>query len=243
MYQTIFDSMNKINLLCFPFAGGNKYSYNQYKEVAGAELNLITYELPGRGERYLERLLIDTDSIVEDILPRIQHAIKQPYAIYGHSMGTLIGYLVTKAIIANELNPPMHLFLTGSGSPTTREHCRPYHRLPREKFINVVKKLGGIEEELAENKDLLNLYEPILRADFRAVETYLHDPSPMLDRNISVMLGQQDKVTMQQALDWQQVTTGQISVTKFTGGHFFIFNHEKEIVRLIKERCGALQHH
>src|SRR5687768_2395386 len=105
--------MDIINVYCLPFAGGNRYSYQGYVKVAPPFLNIIPIELPGRGSRIKENLVPDLDLMVDDVYAQIKGDLDQPYAIYGHSMGGLLTYLLTKKIRENGHPAPLHLFLTG----------------------------------------------------------------------------------------------------------------------------------
>src|SRR4051794_37934122 len=105
--------MKKINLFCLPFAGGSRYSYISFANCAPENICVIPIELPGRGSRFRETLLTNMDSVVTDIFQQIKDRLDEPYGIYGHSMGTLSGYLLTKKIIQKNLNKPIHLFFTG----------------------------------------------------------------------------------------------------------------------------------
>ncbi len=84
--------MNKMNMICLPFAGGNVYSYQGYEKLAPASLNVIPLELPGRGARIREKLLKNLDEMVDDVFKQAKPYLNQkPYMIYGHSMGTFWG--------------------------------------------------------------------------------------------------------------------------------------------------------
>ncbi len=43
----------KLNVFFLPFAGGNKYSYRDFKEKAPSFINIISLEYPGRGAKKL----------------------------------------------------------------------------------------------------------------------------------------------------------------------------------------------
>src|SRR5690606_40893251 len=95
-----------------------------------------------------------------------------PYAIYGHSLGSLLTYLVTIRIIREGLNKPVHLFVSGRGGPSIPRKEPPTSELPRPAFINKLRELGGFPDDLLNDEDVMNFFEPILRSDFRGVETY-----------------------------------------------------------------------
>lgn len=224
------------DLVCFPFAGGSKYCYSPLKDLAGDKINFITCELPGRGERSMERLLTDMSSMVRDLVTQIQGKITGPYAIFGHSMGAMLACLVAREMRRRNLRRPVHLFLTGCGRPKQELDRDPFHTLPKDEFIRTVKDLGGINDDLLDSKELFEFYEPILRADFQAIETYVWRRAEPLDIDMSVAIGTEDVVTNEEAMEWQEETKGEVTVERMTGDHFFIFSHSYRIMDLIAEK-------
>lgn len=227
--------MMKFNLFCVHYAGGSRYSYNMYTEHAPEFINIIPVELPGRGTRVKEALLTDIEAMAADIFRQIKDRLQQPYAIYGHSLGAILCYLVTIKIVENKLNQPVHLFVSGRGGPSVVRNGPFTSELPREAFIDKVKELGGLPNELLQDDYIMNFFEPILRSDFKGVEQYKYKGPFMLNIPVTVMIGQDEKVSYADALEWRKETSKEVAVKVFPGKHFFIFNYPREIVHIIAD--------
>jgi surfactin synthase thioesterase subunit len=226
--------MNKVNLYCFPFAGGSKYSYGGYIRAAPAFLNIVPVEIPGRGMRANEPLLTRLERIADDIFEQIKDQLNdQQYGLYGHSMGALLGYLVTKKIVQAQLRQPLHLFFTGCIAPSLTYRDLVDHSLPKAEFFERVKELGGSTDEIWSNEDLMTFFEPILRADFEAVASYRYTPSVPFSIPVSIVIGKEEKASYDEAMAWQKETTEPVEVKQLPGNHFFIFEHEQEILKMI----------
>ncbi|MEO1054745.1 MAG: thioesterase domain-containing protein [Bacteroidota bacterium] len=228
--------MNKINLICLPYAGASKYAYNDFKQYTPEYIELVPTELPGRGSRYTERLLKDMDTIVDDIFLQVKGHVNVPYAIYGHSMGTLLGYLLVRRIISEGLPEPILLFCTGRGGPSVEMELPHRHTLSKDDFKEEIRDLGGSPDEILEDEDLMEFFEPILRADFEAIETYEHTPGEPFDIPITAIIGDREKATYEEAQEWKKVTQGDVDIRIFPGKHFFIFNNTREIIKLITQK-------
>ncbi len=86
----------------------------------------------------------------------------------------------------------------------------------------------------------MQLFLPILRADFAVLETYVYAPTPPLKCPISVFGGLQDnKVTVEELEAWREQTSNYFSLNMLPGNHFFI--HEN-LSLLIECLCEQLQH-
>ena len=232
--------MNKANLICFPHAGGSKFSYNRFIGVASGGLNIIPVELPGRGARIHEKLIENAYHMVDDVFEQIEPkiALDVPYAIYGHSMGALIGYLITRRIARESMPMPIHLFFSGAKPPFTLEEEPPVHLFKREELIDQLRRLGGIPDRILNNENLIRFLEPIVRADFRVIRTYQHHPEQPFNVPITVIIGTHENISRQQALLWQKETVKKTEVKFFEGDHFFIFDHAKEIMKLVDQRIN-----
>jgi surfactin synthase thioesterase subunit len=91
---------------------------------------------------------------------------------------------------------------------------------------------------LLDDPDAMEFFEPILRADFQAFETYCYEQSDPLDIPIWVAIGTDEEATYEKAIAWQFETKREVEVVQFPGNHFFIFEHEREIVEIIANKLG-----
>ena len=229
-----------VNLFCFPFAGGNKYSYRELADYCPPAIQLIPVELPGRGARFREPPLTELYSIIDDLFGQIRDQLQPPYAFYGHSMGTWVSYLLTKKILQVNLPPPSHLFLTGCAAPSVPIREVPRHQLPKAEFIEKLRSYGGSPEEVLNDSSLMDFFEPILRADFQALETYAYQATSPFSIPVSIIIGTEDRVTYEDALAWQRETTEPVEIRQFPGDHFFIFGYKAEIMKIMVRKLMAV---
>jgi len=228
-----------MNLYCFPFAGGNAYSYRGLGESLGRVV-VTTFELPGRGRRFREPSLHDLDAMVEDLYRQVRPGLRRPYAFYGHSLGASLAYLLTRRTIAEGDLPPRYLFVSGQKGPAVgKDETR--HLLPKEAFRDMLIDLGGCPPEILAEPELFDLFEPVLRADIAALATRRYEAADPLDVPIQVMTGRGDDVSEQDAMQWQRETTREIRLAQFPGGHFFIHQHWSEIRRLMSWCLASIE--
>jgi surfactin synthase thioesterase subunit len=226
--------MEKINLICFPYAGASVYSYISLMKAFPAFINPIPIELPGRGKRIADCLITEMAPAIDECFKQIEVFMHKPYAFYGHSMGALFAFLLSRRIFSNDKLPkPLHLFLSGAGSPGHRKKGVIRHLLPRDQFIQEIKNMGGTPHAIFEDEGLLNFYEPILRADFSIIENYKYQKEKKLPVPISVFIGTNDEEAKENATLWKEETSNEFSLLEFTGNHFFIFEHLEEMTKTI----------
>lgn len=95
-----------------------------------------------------------------------------------------------------------------------------------------------------EDKELLQLYLPILRSDFKIVETYRYtEPVHKISCGINAFTGKQDRSLMKSEVkEWRKHTTGPFILHEFDGGHFFLHDYPQQIVNLISYSAAVASH-
>lgn len=228
--------MTKTKLFCFPYAGGSTVIFNNWKQYIDPSIELEPIELAGRGKRINEPLYNGVNDVVDDVFNLMNHKINNtPYALFGHSMGGMISYELAQKIKRNNLPSPIHIFFSGRSAPhVKREEDEKYHLMSEEKFKNEIIDLGGTPPEFFNHPELMEVFLPLLKSDFKLAETDLYKGEiEPLNCNITVFLGKEENLTAEQCDGWKKHTKGLCSIHYFEGNHFFINNETKQIVKFI----------
>lgn len=228
--------MSSIKLFCFPYAGGSAQVFKPWRRYLHEQIELIPVELAGRGIRMGETLYRDTDDAVTDIIRTIQPMIAQgPYALFGHSMGCKIVYELLHRINAKGLPAPQQAFFSGRSAPhLTETATQQLHLLDDNDFLQTIRDFGGTPPEFFDHPDLLHLFLPVLRNDFRLSETgnTTEDILPFA-QDIAVLAGRGDPHMYGDIEEWKKYTHAQCHIYEFDGGHFFLQHKIPEITALI----------
>lgn len=180
-------------------------------------------ELPGRGTRLKEPPFTRLSPLVQAIAHAILPHLDKPFAFFGHSMGALVSFELTRLLRRNYSRSPVHLFVSASRAPQVPDPDPPIHALPEPEFLEELRCLNGTPKEVLENTELMQLLLPILRADFAVIETYVYAPEPAQDFPITAFGGLQDREVSCDALEaWREQTSASFSLQMLPGNHFFI---------------------
>lgn len=220
-----------MKIIAFPFAGGNMYSYDFLKPfLKKYNVDLKVFEYAGRGSRYQEKLATSVDEIAKDLYAKTVSYINknEQYVIYGHSMGALIAYTVCHKLEEHDLNNPLRLIVSGRKAPSVNDK-KKIADYPSKEFWKEVIEFGGIPKEMQKEKALLKFFEPILKADFKAVEEYEHQVIKPLTTSLDVMYAESELDHELDFLNWQKETIQPLKIKSYKGDHFFIYEHAKEI--------------
>lgn len=216
--------MIKKQLFMLPFAGGNVYSFNFLKQQIPSSVEVIVLELPGRGKRIAENLLTNKKDVVGDYVRQIKQSRKNvPYAIYGHSMGAIIGLSVTNEMEAIG-DDPVELIVSGNAGPGTGEN-KDRHLMDDFQFKNELIELGGVPQEVLDTPELFEFFAPIIRADFEVLEKNPIKPESIKLRTpVKVIMGSEE-CTVMDIENWKKYTTSNCTCKVVEGNHFFIHKH------------------
>ncbi|WP_166923742.1 thioesterase II family protein [Flavobacterium poyangense] len=230
-----------MQLFLLHFAGGNCYSYDFLKKKLKAkDFSVYALELPGRGKRYNENLLLNKKEAIQDYVKQIKNLRnKEPYIIYGHSMGATLGFSVVREM-EQEKDAPLQLIVTGNAGPGLKvfeendtKIKKDRYTLPDPEFKTVLRELGGIPEEVLENQELFDFFSPIIRADFQVLETGgFIEQNTKIDCPIHAIMGDSEK-RAHRIDNWKKYTTANFKSQILPGNHFFIHDHPEEIASIL----------
>lgn len=229
--------MDKIKLFCLPYAGGSATLYRQWINMLDNSIELRPVELKGRGSRFNESFYNGFQDAVDDIFEIIKPEIENSqYALFGHSMGSLIVFDLLKKIRSCKCNQPLNVFFSGRYPPHISKN-KMLHLLPDEEFKKAIIDWGGTPAEVFEDRMLRETYVPVIRSDFKMIETRGHVPdSEPYNFDITILCGTVDEiVSLDEAAQWKDYTAKECNYFYFEGGHFFINEKTEEVVSAVNK--------
>ncbi len=95
--------------------------------------------------------------------------------------------------------------------------------MPDPEFISKLSSYNGIPISLLENTDVLDLFIPMIRADFTISETYVYSDEPPLSCPITAFGGISDPYVFEEEISsWKSHTDNKFKYYLFKGDHFFL---------------------
>jgi surfactin synthase thioesterase subunit len=221
-------------LICFPHAGGSASYFSPLSDMLKSRLQVLAVQYPGRQDRLHERRLSTIDEFVDGAFTALEPVMKQPIALFGHSMGAMIAFEVTTRMKRRLDAAPVTLFVSGRRAPSRyREEENVYLRDDKG-LIAELKGLSGTDMRVLDDPDVLSMVLPSMRSDYTAVETYRYQPGPKLDCPIVGLVGDEDpKADLDEVQAWQDHTSGRFQLHRFSGGHFYLADHRRTVADII----------
>ncbi len=152
-----------IVFLCFPHAGGGASFYNSWKGCFEDNIKLCPIQLPGREDRFAEEPIKSVDIVTDEVVRSLMN-IDNKLVLFGHSMGTKMLYEVEKEL--EKRGRASELVIVSACAPPHMPDKFPISHLPDDQFILELMKYNGIPQSMAQQKEVLDLFLPMLRSDF-----------------------------------------------------------------------------
>jgi surfactin synthase thioesterase subunit len=220
-------------LVCFPYAGSSAACYRAWSPMLPEHL-VIGVELPGHGARLAEPVTEHLEEVADSVLPHVLRLPADRLILFGHSMGGLLAYEVTRRLEAAG-RAPEWLVVSGTGAPHLPRCIPPVRHLATEEFLPAAVRLGLADPALAESAELARIFGPVLRADLILAESHAHRPGVPLVTPATVLGGTADPYVPQDDLHaWRALTAHAPDVKLLPGGHMFIEEHRAEVLAIIR---------
>ncbi|MEO1401188.1 MAG: alpha/beta fold hydrolase [Cyanobacteria bacterium J06635_1] len=228
------ESQAQLRLICFPHAGGGASFFQPWTKLLPADIALCPIQLPGREHRQTESPLTQVREVIQALLPQLKPSLEKPFALFGHSMGALLAFELTRELRRRGWPLPKQLLVSGYRAPQLPDLAMPIHHLPDPKFIAALQKFQGMPRALLQVPEQLDPYLPQLRADFRLLETYVYTHEAPLDCPISAFGGVSDPIVSHDALmAWREQTSCDFHLQTFPGDHFFLQAAPQALIKAI----------
>jgi surfactin synthase thioesterase subunit len=228
-----------IALFCLPHAGAGASMYWEWAPLLAPDVDVVPIQLPGRESRYKELPRRSAFDLTAELIEPLADRVGLNFALFGHSMGALLGYELAWALAARG-TPPRHLFVSGHLAPHLEPARRDTHLLPDPELLAVIEELEGTSAEVLAHPELVRLMLPVMRADLEVCESYSHLHESALPVPITALGGLSDpRVSVKEMRAWQYVTSADFEAKFFPGGHFYLHTLRDEVIAALLARLSG----
>ena len=234
--------MEKIQLICLPFAGAGASFFNEWKGIDDS-LDIRAMQLPGREKRFLDPPHVDARIAVDEFIATLvkQDDIRVPSVIFGHSLGAVLAFELARRW---EVVAPETLFgviVSGSPAPSTPRESRASVIADDDAFVAKVTEFSGYSHEAMTDPMMRELLLPTLRADVVLHENYKASPHEALSTPILALRGAADElVSRTQVEAWEAASSALVRYDELPGGHMYFIDATRPLIDRIARFGRAL---
>ena len=226
-----------MRLYCLPHAGGSAATYRGWTGRLGP-VAVCPLQPPGRDTRLRDAPHTRMAPLVAELADAVLADTSLPYAVYGHSLGALVGFELLREIDRRGGPAPAHFAVSGAPAP----HLSGSDGTPRvtgmgdPEVIELLRTLGGTPEQLLADPTVLRMILPPFRADFAVKESYGYAPGPPLDVPITALAASADpRASVEAVAAWREHTTRGFTLHRLAGGHFAVLQQPYVTQELLRQ--------
>jgi surfactin synthase thioesterase subunit len=227
-----------VRLYCLPHAGGAASAFRAWiGRLHGVAVRPL--QPPGRETRKRDTAHTDIAALAAELADVVlADAEDQPYAVYGHSLGALVGFELLHRIRRIGGRPPTHFLLSACRAPhlfapdalTTADRD-----MSQERIVAWLRSLGGTPESFLSDPRVLAMILPPVRADLSVMLSYRYEPLPPLDVPITSVAATDDPRANPEAMGaWRDQTVGRFELHTLSGGHFAVFEQAEATLEIVR---------
>ena len=226
----------ELRLFCFAYAGGGASVFANWHKFLPSNVEVVAIQLPGRENRFSEAPLADLDAVLAQIVDTVGSRLDKPYLLFGHSLGGLIAYELTRRFAVQARRLPQAIVVSGKRAVQMPSRRAALSSLPDREFVSEIANYNGTPSDILDNPELMQLILPRLRADASLFDNYVYRASGPLPCPIVAFGGDHDDhVNHAEILGWEMHTSSSFSHRFFDGDHFFLHSHQAEMMRAMSE--------
>ncbi|UYH51621.1 thioesterase domain-containing protein [Candidatus Kirkpatrickella diaphorinae] len=212
-----------LTVIMCPHAGVGIGAFRQWRHVTSPALDIAMVTYPGRDHRMDDPLTYDVTALADEVAGALLHAgfKNRRIILAGHSMGAQIAFETCLRLEAAGRSPDL-LVLSGCHAP----HLAPRTKLSGHddaKFLELLVAIGGCNDMVKNNPLVLEIFMPMLRADFSATESYGRDDMKRLIQTPTMLMSGEDdqEALVTEVLAWTPWLHSLVRSVTFPGDHFY----------------------
>jgi surfactin synthase thioesterase subunit len=212
-----------VRLVCFPHAGGSASYFRPLFGVLAEDIDPVALQYPGRQDRRGEPVAGSVGELADAIVAVLGTGLlEHPTVFFGHSMGATVAFEVVRRYEREHGAAPLGLIASGRRAPSIAR-TEILHTAPDALMLREMRLLKGTDAQLLGDPEIRAMILPVIRADYRVIETYQWTDGPPLGVPIHMFTGDADPgVSVEDARAWERHTAAGFRLHTFPGGHFYL---------------------
>jgi surfactin synthase thioesterase subunit len=202
-------------------------------------IRVVSVQLPGREERFGEPALTDSRAIARAVARAIEAQEWPRVVLLGYSFGALLAFETARLLENQGRCAVPALIACARGAPQEAPRSSIADG-PDEAFVAYLRSLGGLPPEVENDPVLLDFFLPLIRADFRANDSYHATGDERIDAPIVTLVGSADAATRDDlGQAWKHRTRATHDLVEIEGGHFFVLDNKTATFAAIAKILGS----
>jgi len=237
-YLTAFPNPSAtLRLFCFHHAGGGASIFADWQSALGPKIAVLPVQLPGRERRIRDARITDMAALAAELDEHLGPHMDAPSVLYGHSMGALVAWNLTRHRAERGRRLPEALLIGAANPPHLPPVSTTLRGLSRDRLIQWLLDTGGMSPMVLKYPDWVEAAASLVRDDFDLCNSHRHAgqrgaaPLPV---PIHGFAGRSDTVVGAETVrGWLEHSERPGTLYTVPGGHLFIRESADRFLNLL----------
>jgi surfactin synthase thioesterase subunit len=233
-----------VPLHCFAHAGAGITAFHGWPAGLGAGVRAVPHLLPGRDSRRREPRATSREALLADLMDHFRDQTA-PYVLYGHSLGALVAYTLTRALHEAGLPGPALLAVGACPPPDAASELADACGESDDRLLRRLDAMGAVPEGVVPGDFWYRSVMPVLRDDLILADRLRHAArtpprgGPLTVPVLAVAGADDPLVRPDQPALWRHWTAGPLVTRTLPGDHFFV--RDPALPRLLGRACRVVR--
>ncbi len=229
-------------VVCIPHAGAGASVFRPWVNILSEVATVWAVRLPGRESLITERPLDSVESIVARLIHDVVAIDAAELTLLGHCSGAVIAYELAHELIASGDERVVRLIVSSQSAPGVGSADPPWPGFSsRQELVAYLRETGWTDDRVLSNEKFVDLVEPVITADLRAMSRYSKPQGrrPLHIPIVALCGKSDDRLSDGELMSWSADTSAEFCVSRFDGDHFFLFKPAAELIAFLVQILGA----
>ena len=230
----------RLRLFCFHYLGGAASVFREWSDALPSDIEVCPVQLPGREARLKEQSFTEFVPLIETLGQVLEPYLDKPFAFYGHSLGTLIGFELARLLRQQYGLSPIHLLVGGLQAPHVCISKLNTRSSYSEQMLNYLLDISEVPQSILDDQPLFEQFMHTFKADTQLLQSYIYSQEKALDCPISAFGGTDDPVVSPEELaQWYRHTSSTFKLQMLPGQHMFLKSSRELLLEAISQELMA----
>jgi surfactin synthase thioesterase subunit len=230
-----------LQLVCFHHAGGGASSFRAWPALM-TDVEVLVVQLPGREGRFTETPASEPAAVVEPLVTELRGALRQPYVLFGHSLGARLALEVAARLEAVPGLEPCLTIVSAAPPPAApAPDEEPALPLSDDALLAMLRRLGGTPPALLAQPAFMRPFLRVMRADVDLARAFSRHAAPVLAGPLFALAGEADPGARPHLMaGWSAFTRGTFAAgAVLDGGHFYHQDRPAQSVEMVRAAMAS----
>ncbi|WP_328609055.1 thioesterase domain-containing protein [Amycolatopsis sp. NBC_00345] len=210
-------------VFCFHHAGGTASVFAGWQREVGSGVSVHPVQLPGRERRLHDEYPEDMAALVAGLDAELAPWLEAPHVFYGHSMGALVAFALTRRRHSRGAPLPEALVTGAFGDPAAPPPLEVVPSMSDDDLLDLLIGLGGMSDVVRRYPQWAGPALALIRADLALCTSFQAGPAVPMPVALHAFAGADDPLLDSSSVRaWGAHTAARFTADVVPGGHFFL---------------------